>query len=72
MEKQETNSGCPIQYVGELTWLQHLLQEINILVPTHIPPFCDNQATMHIASTPVFHKRTKHTEADCHFIRIRY
>ena len=54
---------------SELTWLQHFLQEIGFAAPTPIPLFLNNQAAIHIASSSVFHERTKHIEVDCHFVR---
>ena len=53
----------------ELIWLRHLLQELRFGKGEQMKLICDNQATLHIASNPVFHERTKHIEVDCHFIR---
>ena len=55
----------------ELTLLRTILQEFGLLVQGPTPLYCDNQATIHIASNPVFHEKTKHIEVDCHFIRFK-
>ncbi len=40
----------------ELTWLRTVLQEFGLLIQGLTPLYCDNQATIHIASYPVFHE----------------
>ncbi|XP_019089269.1 PREDICTED: uncharacterized protein LOC109128045 [Camelina sativa] len=54
---------------GELKWEHELLSYFGVRHDTAIPLFCDNQAALHIAANPFFHERTKHIDADCHFVR---
>ncbi|KAK4406558.1 Retrovirus-related Pol polyprotein from transposon RE2 [Sesamum angolense] len=54
---------------SEILWLKNLLKELGFMYDDPVPMHCDNQATIHIASNPVFHERTKHIEVDCHFVR---
>jgi hypothetical protein len=53
---------------SELIWNKQLLTDIGIEVRNTLKIFCDNQTARHIASTSVFHERTKYIEMDCHFI----
>ena len=57
------------QSVCEIMWIRQLLMEVGIETSVPAKLWCDNQASMHIASNPVFHEWTKHIEIDCHFVR---
>lgn len=53
---------------SEVIWLQQLLKDFSIHLSKPAFILCDSQATIHIASNPIFHERTKHIEINCHFV----
>ena len=54
----------------ELILLKYLLQELDFHHPTSMTLKCDNQdAVVNLVPNPVSHKKMKHIEIDCHFVR---
>lgn len=53
----------------QVIWVTQLLKELGLKIFPSTVLKCDNNATLSIAANPILHKRTKHTEVDCHFIR---
>lgn len=53
----------------EMMWVRFILQEMSFIMSGPMRMYCENQAAIYISSNPVFNKRTKHIEVDCHFIR---
>jgi len=75
-KKQDTFSisSSEVEYIAlasatcELQWLTFLLEEFKVIFHQPVVLYCDNKSTLHIATIPVFHERTKHIEIDCHII----
>jgi hypothetical protein len=63
----EYKALCATTY--EVVWLRRLLQDVGEerKEPTMIR--CDNQSSINIAKNLIFHARTKHVEAQYHFVR---
>ena len=57
------------QSVCEIMRLHQLSMKVGIKTLVLTKLWCNNQHVIHIASNPVFHKRIKHIEIDCHFVR---
>lgn len=53
----------------ELLWIKRVLKDLENKYTKHMNLHCDNKAAIQIAHNPVQHNRTKHVEADRHFIR---
>ncbi|XP_048136052.1 uncharacterized mitochondrial protein AtMg00810-like [Rhodamnia argentea] len=53
----------------EIIWLRRLLADLGVASSNPIPLHCDNKSSIHIATNPVFHERTKHIDIDCHITR---
>lgn len=62
---QELEETCA---ASELTWLSTLLHDIGVYFKTPHVLFCNNLSSLDLTTNPVFHARTKHVEADNHFV----
>ncbi|XP_070024933.1 secreted RxLR effector protein 161-like [Nicotiana sylvestris] len=54
---------------AEIIWLVGLLKDLNVRIQEPVAVYTDSKAAMQIAANLVYHKRTKHIEIDCHFVR---
>ena len=68
----ESEYKAMAQSVCETIWIYQLLTEVGFMATLLAKLWYDNQAAFHIASNPVFHKRTKHIEIDCYYVREKY
>ena len=56
---------------SKVVWLLALLKTFGLDYNQPTALYCDSKAALYIATNPIFHKRTKHIEVDCHFIRSK-
>ncbi|KAL2237190.1 UNVERIFIED_CONTAM: Retrovirus-related Pol polyprotein from transposon RE2 [Sesamum indicum] len=54
--------------VCELRWVSYIQTDLGVSTSLPIELLYDSKASLHILVDPVFHKRTKHIELDCHLL----
>ena len=76
MMKVVTHSGCESEYVGpsesgnEAIYFNQLQGELNVGGPS-VLLYGDNESSLKLAETPVFHQRSKHVLLKYHSHRER-
>ena len=55
--------------VAELSWIRMIIKDLGVFLSLPLMLWGDNVSALALASNPIFHARTKHIEADYHFIR---
>jgi hypothetical protein len=53
----------------EVVWLRRILEDVGEEQKEPIMIKCDNQSSIKLANNPIFHARTKHVDAQFHFVR---
>jgi len=53
---------------SKIIWLHGLLSKLGFSQAKPTPLHVDNTSAIQIATNPVYHKRTKHIEVDCHSV----
>ena len=54
----------------EAIWLSRMLQELGFIKNNQSTQlYCDNQGALALAGNPAHHKRSKHIDIRCHYIR---
>lgn len=64
----EAEYRCLVVVSTEISWLQSMLHELHILLPSVPTIYYDNLGAVLLAANPILHSRKKHFELDLYFV----